>query len=232
VAGSGASYTVAVSGMSGPGTVVAGLPAGAAQDAAGNPSQASTSDDNTVTFQPTMNAPPTIAVVPQDSVCDPRSLTAQVRLAVTDAETPAGSLVVSALSSNQNLLPDGRILVQGTGTARTVSVLPVPGRTGTSTVTAEVSDGTSQTNLPITVSVDGSGPGNLAGTAGTDVLLGGLGADRLSGLAGPDLLCGGLGSDRLTGGPGPDRFSGGGGGGDTAVDLTPGDGDTQDGTIP
>ncbi len=50
VTGSGTTYTVTVSGMTGNGTVVASIPAGAAHDAAGNPNTASTSTDNTVTF--------------------------------------------------------------------------------------------------------------------------------------------------------------------------------------
>ena len=50
VSGSGSTYTVSVTGMTGNGTVVASIAAGAAQDAAGNASTASTSTDNTVAF--------------------------------------------------------------------------------------------------------------------------------------------------------------------------------------
>jgi O-glycosyl hydrolase/regulation of enolase protein 1 (concanavalin A-like superfamily) len=50
VTGSGATYNVAVSGMTANGTVIASLLAGVAHDAANNPSLASTSTDNTVTF--------------------------------------------------------------------------------------------------------------------------------------------------------------------------------------
>jgi YVTN family beta-propeller protein len=50
VSGSGASYTVSVSGMTGNGTVVASIPAAAAADLAGNASIASTSVDNSVTY--------------------------------------------------------------------------------------------------------------------------------------------------------------------------------------
>jgi hypothetical protein len=53
VTGSGPTYTVSVSGMTGPGTVTATIPAGVAQDVAGNLSLASTSTDNSVTFAPT-----------------------------------------------------------------------------------------------------------------------------------------------------------------------------------
>jgi ELWxxDGT repeat protein len=50
VSGSGADYTVSVTGVSGAQTVVASIPAGAALDFAGNASAASTSNDNAVTF--------------------------------------------------------------------------------------------------------------------------------------------------------------------------------------
>jgi uncharacterized repeat protein (TIGR01451 family) len=50
VTGSGASYTVAVTGMSGVGTVTVSIPAGAAVDGGGRPSAASTSTDRTVVY--------------------------------------------------------------------------------------------------------------------------------------------------------------------------------------
>ncbi|MBO0698525.1 MAG: hypothetical protein J2P46_09030, partial [Zavarzinella sp.] len=50
VSGSGADYTVTVTGMAGAQTVVASIPAGAAVDATGNASLDSTSTDNTVSF--------------------------------------------------------------------------------------------------------------------------------------------------------------------------------------
>src|SRR5438034_258373 len=50
VSGGPSTYNVAVSGMSSAGTVIASIPAGVAQDAAGNLNTASTSTDNSVTF--------------------------------------------------------------------------------------------------------------------------------------------------------------------------------------
>ena len=50
VTGSGASYNVAVSGMTGSGTVIATIAAGKAHDTAGNANAVSTSTDNTVTY--------------------------------------------------------------------------------------------------------------------------------------------------------------------------------------
>ena len=53
VSGSGASYTVSVSGMTDTGDVVVSIPSGTAADAAGNLSEASTSTDNSVTYDVT-----------------------------------------------------------------------------------------------------------------------------------------------------------------------------------
>jgi large repetitive protein len=60
ITGSGTTYNVAVSGMSGSGTVIATIAAGAATDAAGNENTASTSTDNTVTYD---NTAPILTVV-------------------------------------------------------------------------------------------------------------------------------------------------------------------------
>src|SRR5205823_11961056 len=53
VTGGPSTYTVAVSGMTTDGTVIASIPAGVAQDAAGNLNTASTSTDNSVSFDAT-----------------------------------------------------------------------------------------------------------------------------------------------------------------------------------
>ena len=86
----------------------------------------------------------------------------------------------------------------------------------------------------------GSGGDRLNGGAGDDTLDGGGGDDTLRGEDGDDTLRGGPGKDRLEGGPGNDTLTGdvgsdsfsGGSGTDTATDVTPGQGDTTDGTIP
>ena len=60
VTGSDATYNVAISGMANDGTVTVSIPGGAASDLSGNPSGASTSTDNLVTFDAT---PPTITLL-------------------------------------------------------------------------------------------------------------------------------------------------------------------------
>jgi len=59
VTGSGTTYNVAVSGMTGDGTVIATIAAGVAQDGYGNTNNASTSTDNTVLYDATDPTDPT-----------------------------------------------------------------------------------------------------------------------------------------------------------------------------
>src|SRR5438046_1809455 len=67
VTGGPSTYTVAVSGMTTDGTVIASIPAGVAQDAAGNLNTASTSTDNSVSFTAT---PPTVTINQQPGSAD------------------------------------------------------------------------------------------------------------------------------------------------------------------
>ena len=70
VTGTGAEYTVTVTGMSGPGDVIATIPAGAAADAAGNFNLASTSTDNSVEFDGVI---PTVTIDQAAGQPDPTS---------------------------------------------------------------------------------------------------------------------------------------------------------------
>jgi hypothetical protein len=64
---------------------------------------------------------------------------------VDDVDTDVNTLVISATSSNQQILPDSEIIFGGTGTNRTVRLRPVFGLIATSTVTITVSDGQNET---------------------------------------------------------------------------------------
>jgi hypothetical protein len=68
VTGSGTTYTVAVSGMADTGTIIASIPADRAQDSAGNGNTASTSTDNTVTYDIT---DPTVTINQAAGQADP-----------------------------------------------------------------------------------------------------------------------------------------------------------------
>jgi VCBS repeat-containing protein len=194
------------------------------------------------------NDPPTVAVA-AGGTCGRDDHSGTINLTVADVESPAAVLTLSPASSNPALVPTGNIAFAGSGTARTMTVSAVDGRSGSATLTVTVSDGQASGTVQVRVTVGGSGKDTLTGDTGADLLLAQSNNDTLTGLDGNDLLCGdsgsdtlsggpgddslggGSGSDRLTGGSGADRFSGGSGT-DTATDYTAIEGDTNDGTVP
>jgi Bacterial Ig-like domain len=91
VTGSGMSYNVAVSGMTGDGTVIASIASGKAHDAAGNGNNASTSTDNSVVYDKT---PPVVSCGTADGAwhagdvsitCTALDVTSGLKYPATDA---------------------------------------------------------------------------------------------------------------------------------------------------
>lgn len=72
---------------------------------------------------------------------------------VSDPETPAGNLMLSATSSNPQLLPVENIAFGGTGTNRSLVVTPATNQNGTGTITVTVSDGVFTRNQTFHVAV-------------------------------------------------------------------------------
>ncbi len=195
-----------------------------------------------------VNDPPTVTVA-AGGTCGTDDHSGTINLAVGDVETAATALTLSAASANPALVPNGNLVLGGSGATRTLKATSVAGRSGTATVTVTVSDGQATGSVQVTVRVGSNGNDTLTGSAGADLIFGQNGNDTLTGGDGNDLLCGGNGNDilsggggddslggaggndRLTGGPGADRFSGGPGT-DVATDFTAAEGDTTDGTIP
>ena len=99
---------------------------------------ASTTFDVTVTA---VNDPPVISAI-ADQTTDESTATPAIAFKVTDVDTPAASLVVSGTSSNVTLVPNGNIVVGGSGENRNVVVTPANGQGGTAIITLTVSDGT------------------------------------------------------------------------------------------
>jgi Calx-beta domain/Bacterial Ig-like domain/FG-GAP-like repeat len=138
VTGSGTTYTVSVTGMTGNGTVVAKVPANAATDAAGNTNSASTSSDNTVTFGSAST--PTVTINQAAGQVDPTNASpiafaVQFNQPVTGFDDTdinfTGSTVGGTLVAN----------VSGSGATYTVTVT---GMTGTGTVVASIPAGAAQ----------------------------------------------------------------------------------------
>ncbi|ETR71714.1 MAG: hypothetical protein OMM_02282 [Candidatus Magnetoglobus multicellularis str. Araruama] len=64
-----------------------------------------------------------------------------IPFSISDIETPADQLLVSATSSNTELIPNASIQISGSGQARTVLLTPSKDMYGIATITIDVSDG-------------------------------------------------------------------------------------------
>lgn len=109
VTGSGSTYNVAVSGMTGNGTVIAAIAASASHDAAGNGNTASTSTDNAVIYDATGPSASSVAVSP-----DPATAPPTVTASVSDAATGGSNI------TNAEFLVDS-VGANGSGTAMNAS---------------------------------------------------------------------------------------------------------------
>jgi Ca2+-binding RTX toxin-like protein len=159
------------------------------------------------------NSPPTIVV--GYGQCGGGSSTGTVNLLVNDVETPAGSLILSATSSNTAVVPLGNISFGGSGANRTVTISAIMKSTVMfSDVTISVFDGTftSSINIRVIVGTNKTETINIGTTTvGTDMIFGGNGDDTINSGAGNDLVCGGNGGGVVNGGLGDDTLDGGNG---------------------
>jgi hypothetical protein len=98
------------------------------------------------------NTPPAVSGFTDATTTDTTPLA--INFTVSDAETAAGDLVVSALSENQNVIPNTNLSFSGGGPNRALTVTPVMGSPGYSPILVTVSDtdGDSATAL-FTISV-------------------------------------------------------------------------------
>ena len=149
VTGSGASYTVSVSGMTGSGTVVAFLVPGAAQDSSGNASAASTSVDNTVTFDA---AAPTVTINQAAGQGDPTN-GSPIAFTVVFSEPVSGFAASDVSLAGSTVGGTLAASVSGSGASYTVSVT---GMTGFGIVRASIVAGAAQ---------DGAGNSSAASTS-------------------------------------------------------------------
>ncbi|HKL07123.1 MAG TPA: Ig-like domain-containing protein, partial [Bacteroidales bacterium] len=90
-----------------------------------------------------INTPPAISSIEDQFMCT-NSNTTPINFTVNDNETPAEDLEVTAFSAFPDLVPHSGIVIGGTGTDRSVSVTPVPNKSGKAIVYVMVDDGFSQ----------------------------------------------------------------------------------------
>src|SRR5687767_13431763 len=146
VSGSGAIYTVTVSGMTNSGTVIASINAGVAIDAGSNPNLASTSTDNTVTY----DTPPTVTINQAAGQADPTSAS-PVLFTVTFSEAVTG-------------FATGDVTLSGTAGA-TTAIVSGSGATYTVTVSGMTNSGTVIASINAGVAIDAGSNPNLASTS-------------------------------------------------------------------
>jgi hypothetical protein len=122
------------------------------------------------------NTAPTISDITDRSV-DEGASTGAVAFTVGDAQTAAGSLGVSATSSNTALVPSANIVLAGSGANRTVTVTAAAGQTGSATITVTVSDGSLSASDAFLLTVTAQGPAVVSLNAGGPTI-GPFAADR------------------------------------------------------
>jgi hypothetical protein len=97
--------------------------------------------------------PPTPTAIPNQSIQEDTS-SAPISFTISDAETSATDLSVSAQSSNPVLVPNNNITFGGTGSNRTLVVTAAADQSGTATITVTVSDGSMTSSTDFVLSVN------------------------------------------------------------------------------
>ena len=137
-----------------------------------------------------VNDAPTLSKIPDQVIPEDASMPA-IPFAAGDVETPAASLIITAVSSDTDLLRKDAIVLAGEGATRTLKASPKLGSSGRVRVTLTVSDGEASTARDFEIRVGGANHAPLA-NAGPNQTVFGTNATSLSGTANDDT------SDRLT----------------------------------
>ncbi len=115
--------------------------------------------ETTQTFLVTVdsvNDQPTIEDVGDQTIPQDGSIT-NLEVDISDIETAADDLVVTAVSDNTTLIPNENIVISETGGTRTITITPAPGQTGTATITLTADDGnggTAEDTFTVTVTAN------------------------------------------------------------------------------
>jgi hypothetical protein len=96
-----------------------------------------TSDPSNQILLTAVDDSPTISEI-ADQTISMNSNTGPIAFTITDEDVAAGTL--TGTSSNTTLVPNANIVFGGTGASRTVTVTPVPGQIGSTTITVTFTD--------------------------------------------------------------------------------------------
>jgi len=101
--------------------------------------------------------PPTITTLPNQTTTEGVAV-GPLAFTISDGDTGANSLVLSATSSNPDLVPVARVVFGGSGGSRTATITPIAGQSGVATLTVTVSDGAATATTTFTFTVTSSLP--------------------------------------------------------------------------
>jgi len=87
-----------------------------------------------------VNQPPAISAV-ADRSGDQDTMIGPIEIGVTDKETDAATLKVTAAADGNTLFPADGVVVTGTGATRSITLTPFEAATGTATIALIVTDG-------------------------------------------------------------------------------------------
>jgi hypothetical protein len=82
---------------------------------------------------------PILSVIPNQTT-PANTVLGPVGFTVTDAESNAGLVTVSAVSSNPGLIPNGNLVLEGAGSLRAIRLAPLAGQTGVALITLVATD--------------------------------------------------------------------------------------------
>lgn len=113
---------------------------------------ASATDTFVLTVTP-VNDPPVISDI-GDITVDEDVSTGGIPFGVSDVDTAAGALTVTAVASDSTLVPNGSIVFDGSGGSRMITVTPAANQFGSAVITVTVSDGVLTASDTFTLTVN------------------------------------------------------------------------------
>lgn len=99
-----------------------------------------------------VNDNPTISALADQTVSEDAA-TSSLAFTVSDIETSASNLTVTASSANVALVPNANLVIAGSGGDKTITITPAAHQTGSSVITVTVNDGTTTVTEAFTVTV-------------------------------------------------------------------------------
>lgn len=127
----------------------------------------STGTDTASLVVTAVNDAPTVSAIGPSTITEDGS-TGPIAFTIADVDSTVGTLLVSATSSNTALIPNGNLVLGGSGANRTITVTPAANASGGPvTITLTVSDGAASTSttFDVTVTAVNDAPVNTAPAA-------------------------------------------------------------------